>query len=787
MYPALAPKKKDLETACVARKIRLENVAQIFIIVGWDAVIRADVDRAIVTELIDFQAVLHLWPIRSPLVRLMPLPCRTISAERVPRYAGEVGQIDRRSAPAYYHSMNKHIRKIVFACAFGFIVGCSDGSGFDYGLLEPQVPVVPAPPLDCDPLTPTYCGFPYPNDYWTEADPATASGRRLALPQVIMPANTAGLQSSPEAFNEMDGFSPGIAAMTHLPGATVSGLATPDTIELSILPQSPTVIINAATGERLAHWVDLDEYVVQAKLRSDNLEDLPDFTIEREVIDLRQEQAFMLRPAIRPEDATRYIVAIRRVVDSDGNPVALSPGFLALRDGLPSDDPIIESRRAHFEDIFAVLGAQGIARGELQIAWDFTTASRENNTRAMLHMRDDALAQSPEGVPYTIELKNQDLIDGIACRLEINFDMPLYMTKGETGGLLNLGEDGLPLQNGTFKYAAALIVPTLAQTESAPLVEFGHGQLGVKEQVLGFQPIAAEQNFAAFALDWKGFSSDDVVTVISALSSGDLSTFRAVPERMHQGLLNFLLAMRTLAVAADGGPSTPLNQVLNNDCGGATIDGSKRYFFGGSQGGILGASLMALTTDIHRGLLAVPGQSYNLLLNRSVNFDPFAKQFYALYNWNALDMQMNLALVQGLWDRAEPTGYSKYIRSNLLPGTPAHEVLIQVSKADHQVTNLGAHIMARTIGGVVNLAPLIREVWGFEVVSGKHTGSAMVEVDFGNPDPPITNIPHWGDTLQDPHGRATELRSIGDSLSIFYATGVAENVCDGPCDADDLQ
>ena len=51
--------------------------------------------------------------------------------------------------------------------------------------------------------------------------------------------------------------------------------------------------------------------------------------------------------------------------------------------------------------------------------------------------------------------------------------------------------------------------------------------------------------------------------------------------------------------------------------------------------------------------------------------------------------------------------------------------LIQVSKADHQVTNLGAHIMARTIGGVVNLAPLIRNVWGLDVVSGDAEGDRV--------------------------------------------------------------
>jgi hypothetical protein len=404
----------------------------------------------------------------------------------------------------------------------------------------------------------------------------------------------------------------------------------------------------------------------------------------------------------------------------------------------------------------------------------------------MVHIRDDAFANFPDGVPYSIEVKNEQIIEGIECRLEITFHMPLYTTTGEAGDLLNLGEDGLPERNGTFEYAAAMIVPLSAQTEPASLVEFGHGQLGAKEQVLGFQEIAAQLNFAAFALDWKGFAVDDVRIIINAILGGDLSEFRAIPEGMHQGFLNFLMAMRTLSREADGGASTLLNQTLSTACGGATIDGSKRYYFGGSQGGILGASIMALTTDIERGLIAVPGQSYNLLLNRSVNFDEYAGRLYEVYGWNALHIQMNLALIQGLWDRAEPTGYSKYIRTNRLPGTRAHEVLIQVSKADHQVTNLGAHIMARTIGGVANLAPTIRDVWGIEVVSGPHVGSSMIEVDFGNPDAPATNIPPWGDTMQDPHGRATDLEVLGMTLLNFYESGIAENLCKGRCDEDDI-
>jgi hypothetical protein len=661
-------------------------------------------------------------------------------------------------------------------------VGGAPGTGGSGGM-------VPAPPLGCDPLTPTYCGFPYPNDYWTVADSSTVTGLRLALPEVTMPPATNGARSNPDAFNEMDGFSPGIAAMTHFPGATVMGLATPNSIQESLGAGSPTVILDASTGEKVPHWVDLDEYVVEAKIRVDADAARPDFTITRPVEELRQEQALMLRPAIRLEDATRYIVAIRNVRDGEGQLVPPSEGFQALRDDVPSGDDVIESRRAHFEEIFATLEAAGIAREDLQIAWDFTTASRENNTRAMVHIRDDAFAKFPDGVPYRIELKNEDINPDIACRFEITFDVPLYMTRGETGGLLNLGDDGLPKQNEAYPiypYAAALIVPVSAQTTPAALVEVGHGQLGAKEQVLGYQEIAAQQNLAMFSLDHKGFSFDDVPTVIGAIVGGDLSKFRAIPERMHQGFLNFLIAMRTLSREAEGGPSTALNQALAKDCGGAMLDGTRRYYFGGSQGGILGASIMALNLDIERGLLAVPGQSYNLLLNRSVNFDEYSGQLYGIYGWNALHMQMNLALIQGLWDRAEPTGYSKYIRTNLLPGTPAHDVLIQVSKSDHQVTNLGAHIMARTIGGVMNLAPTIRDVWGLDVVSGPHEGSAMLEIDFGNPDAPITNIPPWDDTLPDPHGRATELTALGPALTNFYENGIAENTCDGPCDANDL-
>ena len=126
----------------------------------------------------------------------------------------------------------------------------------------------------------------------------------------------------------MDGFSAGVAAMTHFPGATVDGLPTPATIgDYAVDRLSDRDSQYSRRGERLAHWVDLDEYVVEAKLRVDDpTKDKPDFNIDRPLEELRQEQALMLRPAIRPEDATRYIVAIRNVRDGEGSLVEAFAG-----------------------------------------------------------------------------------------------------------------------------------------------------------------------------------------------------------------------------------------------------------------------------------------------------------------------------------------------------------------------------------------------------------------------------------------------------------------------------
>ena len=180
--------------------------------------------------------------------------------------------------------------------------------------------------------------------------------------------------------------------VTHLPGATATGLPRPDTIDDSLLGDSPTVLIDAETGEWIPHWSELD-------MSTDD--------------DARR--AFLVRPAVRLDDGRRYIVAIRGVVDAHGSALAPSEGFAALRDELDSSDEAINSRRELYEDIFARLDDAGVAREDLQLAWDFTTASHDDNTRFLLHMRDEVLANvGPEGPAYTLTEVIPDWEPGIA-------------------------------------------------------------------------------------------------------------------------------------------------------------------------------------------------------------------------------------------------------------------------------------------------------------------------------------------------------------------------------------
>jgi len=653
-----------------------------------------------------------------------------------------------------------------------FVAGCSNGG--DSSSFEGSIDLEVDRPDVCNPLDSRHCLLPFPSDFFSVDDPTSDTGRRIAIDSFATPTNIDGAQIDTTEWNRNDGFSPGSQIATYLPGVDLAASgATPLTdIASSLRDDSPFVLIDADTGERIAHWVEIDS---RAEDPGDRL--------------------LYVRPAINLREGHRHLVAMRHLVDVGGDAIEAGDVFRAYRDRLESTVPEIEAQRDRFEAVFDDLERAGVGRDDLYLAWDFTVASQRNLSERVLHMRDDAFAMLGDAAPaFQVDLVEDDVDDRVMRRISGTFEVPNYMTgNGEPGSRLNYGADGLPEVNGVFTAPFRCIVPRAALSGGdGPAIParaslYGHGLLGDEGEVSAgnVRSMANEHNFVFCATKWAGMSEDDIGNAIQILQ--DLSRFPTLADRGQQGFLNFLFLGR-LMIHADGLSSHPAFQ---DAAGDSVIDRSELYYDGNSQGGIMGGALTAIATDFTRAVLGVPGMNYSVLLERSVDWDTYELLYAPAYP-DDLERPLGLMMIQMLWDRAEADGYAQHIADDPLPGTPPHTVLMHVAFGDHQVSPTTAQIEARTIGAQIHSPavadgrlPDVTPFWAIEPIeSYPHAGSAMVVWDSGAPAPPLGNQPpREGD---DPHGDPrSDVDARVQKSEFLRADGAVVDVCDGmPCRAD---
>jgi hypothetical protein len=232
----------------------------------------------------------------------------------------------------------------------------------------------------------------------------------------------------------------------------------------------------------------------------------------------------------------------------------------------------------------------------------------------------------------------------------------------------------------------------------------------------------------------QGMSNPDLASIVSLIQ--DLSLFHFIPERLHQGFLNHLLLGRLLVDPVNGFNSDPGFQF-----GGVPlIDTTEVYYSGGSQGGIFGVAIMSIAEDFKRGFVAVPAANYSTLLHRSIDFNPYLALQRGAYP-DRLDEELLLALIQQLWDRAEPQGYMNHLAAGTLSNPPVpHKVLIHMATYDSEVSNLGTEIMVRSLG-VKQVTPVHRTFFQIPEAAAPFDDSAFVEV---NPQRKFCNLPGGG-------------------------------------------
>lgn len=653
------------------------------------------------------------------------------------------------------------------------VAGCdSNPSPSDGGPGDAGSDAGPTFRTECENINPMHCLLPWPSDFYLEEDSTTATGRRLALPAGAMPRNQRNRAVDPAQFARFDGFSPMPTIMTSYPGRVdTDTLNGENDIAATLEPSSTTLLLDAETGALVPHFAELDEWEQTDPERA----------------------PLYLRPAVRLREGHRYVVAIRGLRFVGGAPIGASPYFQALRDGTPLEGSDVEARRSHFDEVFAFLESQGVARSELIEAWDFTTATGETIWGDLVAMRDDAVGRSVEGdlgrvgaggVTCTVvEVREgADAAGDLYRRIEGTMSVPLYLNGADPSSpqesRLRRGPDGRPLAMGTVEVPFLAQIPRSVVSEGPGRLEiYGHGLFGGRSEIEAgwHRTHQNELNVVSVAVDWWGMSFDDLARI--TLSLQEFGSFVATPERLHQAVINFLVAARSFR----GGCAEldELQVAFDDGTRGSAIDTSAAYYYGNSQGGIMGGVVAGVAVDIERFVLGVGGMSYPLMIKRSTNwrtYDAIMSNGYP----DPLVRNLLLAMSASLWDIAEPSGYSSHLVRDPLPGTPPKRILMQIGVADAQVPNLSADLQARTIG-IPYLRPAPYTPFGLDGAEAP-LDSALVIYRIPGAEPPLpgTRSPTGDNPAHEGVRRASAaLRQID---AFWRPEGRIEQFCDGVCD-----
>jgi hypothetical protein len=692
-------------------------------------------------------------------------------------------------------------------------------------------------PGACEVLNDIQCLLPYPSSRFLEPA-ATPTGFRVAFPAAGMPELVVGTpvqflngQRSPlnhEAFSDLDGFSPTVHPLMHFPqGVDLEAsqaarlLDGPRNFDLrSLDPDSPSVLLDLDTGERVAHFLENDARAAGTA-----------------------RQTTYLRPAHSLLPGHRYVVAMRGLVAPDGRAVKPEAPFAVLRDGRATDIAALEARRAHFEELFDLLEQEGVARDDLVLAFDFVVASDETLTGEMVAMRDEALAwlatQDPASLFVVDQIAevtppDQCQVGRVWRQVRGHFKVPLYLHKILGGaadpiatpnvmGLLVSDEDG-PVQSGFSMAPFGIAIPCSAVLSGPQhALVFGHGLFGngantafdvanlLPDLMLALReadllPGDVLADYVIGGTNWSGLSHLDIGPIPSNPGSlqdllpllnsfiGQLFVnfdfFAGLPDRLRQGQLASLVLGRLMKTGTFN-----VDPAFQWQGQGVFDPEKEMFYYGVSLGGIMGLMHLALSPDLVRGTVDVPSINFPFLLPRAKPFKPL-QAFLDAVDPDPLNQALGLLLLGELWTQGEPAGYAHHITGNTLPplpGTPAKQVLMTVALFDQQVSTLGAQIAAATLGlpnlvGSVNAdLPLVPDASG--PLPGAHvlwdTGSYVVGEDDALI-PPLANLPvQIDDNRCDPHGvRAVIPASLEQVFRFLRPGGTVQNFCDGTCDAD---
>ena len=637
--------------------------------------------------------------------------------------------------------------------------------------MEDEIPI-PSEPVEvvttpgCENLNPLHCMLPFPSNAFLISDNSTTTGYKVNYASNTLPSSGTTSNVEIAALNRFDGFSPStqiMTAFTTVPNLT--GVANQHSIATSLSDDHATILLNLKTGERVAHWVELDD-------RATN----PSATI------------VFMRTLGALDFNTTYGVAFIGLTDLSGNPITPSAAMQAIIDGNTTTSEDIESRRGEIDSLLDMLAddetsgrTHGYSRADVKSAWVFHTASSQSILSDISVMRSDALTRLGEdGIGCTVTSSEDDYggDDKLLRRIRGTFTAPQYLESQNPPALLVRGADGLPQYVEDAEIPFTMVIPHILAdlNESGPLVVFGHGFLGTGEGTSNYLGGWAEEYKVSFiATDLYGWSESDFDTL--ALGMIDPSYFQHQAERIEQALINKMAMIRTFK-----GICSDLDEMYSDQIN--LVNTSDVHYMGYSLGGIYGASVVAVSPDIDRAVLWVGGSGFSTFIERSTNFATFSDLFsHSAAYPDRNDRALLIGVMQQMWDCSDPETFLSFANDGYESVIEPFSFLSIISVNDAQVPGISSDRAART-AGIPVLDSSARLPYGITTQAGPISGSAIVYWDGGYNAMPEGNAPPPVADAGKAHNEIGVIEDVNDMVKEFLHTGVIIDTCDGTCTFD---
>lgn len=585
-----------------------------------------------------------------------------------------------------------------------------------------------------NPLIPGQAALPFPSDLYTEpAD--TRTGRAVAIPQEVLPE---GLSTSLLAGD--DGFSRIPALLAFFPeGVDPASIPAEADATTSLATDAPIQVRRLRDGAPHPVMAELDLNARSAA-----------------------EQALIIRPHRALDAGTTYVVAITDTLRSPTGAIPPNEAFVAIRDGVLTDNDALEAMRPDLDAALAQLEASGVARERLVLAWTFTTRSQEEVVGPLLSIQQAMLTADLPAPTVT-----EDETEGAKRVLRGTFSAPEFL--GPDGTLVLDGDDAI--QQGTRDVPFVVAIPAEV-TEPRPVVLFGHGFFSDRNEATrgSFFDLMRRSRMSTAAIDFDGFSEADLPAAAQVFA-GDLNGLPTILDAQVQNVATFTLLQRVitehLATSIDGGGFSPL-------------DGPVQYL-GISNGGTQGLTAMATSPLLARGTLVVPGGGWTHMLQRATQWNEFGGLLESRYT--PMELQLAVAYLQGAFDRADCLNYiDRLLTDRFAAAASDVQVSLHLAVHDSQVANLVTGWVART-ADVPLIVPAPWDLPDHPTVDAStgYDGAAALFVYAEDVEPgPAGNLAP--DTGNGTHDTLRDLESYQAQVDAFLQNGTLIQVCDDGCD-----